>query len=581
MHKTKIVATLGPSTNSVDKMCTLIKAGLNVARINLSHGDRSSHKEAIAIVKEARKKVGVPTAILLDNRGPEIRVSELEAPLHLETGQDFTITIDEKSCAANRITTNYPGIINDVKEGQRILLDDGKITLAAKKITDCDIVCTVKNSGTLSSRKRVALPESIVNLPALSDADIADIAFGIEQEVDFLAASFIRKAEDVWNVRKVIEQYGGSLAIISKIENQQGVDNLKEILDASDGMMVARGDLGVELPAERVPVIQKKIIRMANLAGKPVITATQMLESMITSPTPTRAEASDVTNAIFDGTDAVMLSAETAVGKYPLEAISFLARCAKSAEAALDYENLLKEGLRHKRATITDSISYACCATAQDLQAAAIITSTTSGSTARMVSRYRPATPIIAVSTSKAKIRQLQLVRGVTTVLLKEKATTMDEQLDLCVKKSQEKGLIKDGDLVVITAGMPLGTTGTTNMLKVKTIANICFRGRGVSPGKIEGPVRIIHQPEDWENLPPNAIVVMKKHDDQAMKMLTCANGIIIEETASLSHTVAVAKEMNIPVVCSFEDATEKLENGQILTIDGSSGQISYGRASV
>ncbi len=581
MHKTKIVATLGPSTNNIETMCALIKAGLSVARINLSHGNRKSHAEAIAMVKEARKKVGIPTAILLDNRGPEIRVGELETPLHLKAEEELVITTDEKSVGVGRITTNYSGIINDVEEGQRILLDDGKITLIINRISGSDIFCTVKNSGTLSSRKRVALPESIVNLPALSSADIADIAFGVEQEVDFIAASFIRKAEDVWNVRKVIEQYGGSLAIISKIENQQGVDNLQEILDASDGMMVARGDLGVELPAERVPVIQKKIIRLANLAGKPVITATQMLESMITSPTPTRAEASDVTNAIFDGTDAVMLSAETAVGKYPLEAVNFLARCAKSAEAALDYETLLRQGRQHRRATITDSISYACCATAKDLQAAAIITSTTSGSTARMVSRYRPATPIIAVSTSKAKIRQLQLVRGVTTVLLKERASTMDEQLDLCVRKSQEKGLIRNGDLVIITAGMPIGTTGTTNLLKVKSIADICFQGKGVSPGKIEGPVRIIRQAEDWENLPQHAIVVMKKHDDQAMKMLTNANGIIIEEAVSLSHTVSVAKEMNIPVVCDVEDATSKLENGQMLTIDGTSGQICYGRASL
>ncbi len=581
MHKTKIVATLGPSTDSVDKICALIRAGMNVARINLSHGNRESHQRAISLVKEARKKVCIPTAILLDTRGPEIRVSELDTPLQLEAGQEFTLTTDETSCNEKRVATSYPDIINDVKEGQRILLDDGKIILTVNTITDCDIICTVQNSGTLSSRKRVALPQSIVNLKALSKTDIADIAFGVEQEVDFIAASFIRKAKDVWEVRKVIEQHGGGLGIISKIENQQGVDNLQEILEASDGMMVARGDLGVELPAEQVPVIQKKIIRMANLAGKPVITATQMLESMITSPTPTRAEASDVTNAIFDGTDAVMLSAETAMGKYPLEAVKFLVRCAQSAEAALDYDTLLEQGLRHKRATITDSISYACCATARDLQAAAIITSTTSGSTARMVSRYRPATPIIAVSRSKAKIRQLQLVRGVTTILQKEKASTMDEQLDITVNSAQKSGLIRNGDLVVITAGMPLGATGTTNLLKVKTIADICFRGMGISPGKVEGPVRIIQHADDWKNLPQNAIVVLAKNDDKAMRVLTCANGIIIEEADIPSHTIAVAREMNIPVVCNFDNAAQQLANGQIITIDGSSGQISYGRASV
>lgn len=580
MRKTKIVATLGPGTDSVEKIHALIMAGLDVARINLSHGDRASHQRAISMVKEARQKAGRSTAILLDNRGPEIRVSELAAPLPLEAGQRFVITNNQESCGADRVSTNYPGIINDVKEGQRILLDDGKIILKVEEITGHDIICTVKNTGVLSSRKRVALPESIVNLPALSEADIADIGFGVEQGVDFIAASFIRKAEDVWEVRKIIEQHGGCLAIISKIENQQGVDNVEEILKASDGMMVARGDLGVELPAEQVPIIQKRIIRMANRAGKPVITATQMLESMITSPTPTRAEASDVTNAIFDGTDAVMLSAETAVGKYPVEAVSFLARCAGSAEAALDYETLLAQGLRHKRATITDSISYACCATARDLQASAIITSTTSGSTARMVSRYRPCTPIIAVSTNEDKIRQLQLVRGVTTVMGR-KATTMDEQLDISVESAQQAGLIRNGDLVVITAGMPLGTMGTTNLIKVRTIADICFRGEGSSPGKTEGTVRIIEEPADWGNLPKNAIIVLKKGDDAIMEILNSDNGIIVEEPEIAPQTIAVAREMNIPVVCNIANATTTLENGEIITIDGTSGNISYGRSSL
>lgn len=580
MRKTKIVATLGPATDSVDKIYDLIMAGVDVTRINLSHGDRASIERAINLVKEAREKAGKPTAIMLDNRGPEIRVCEIEGALQLIARQTLTLTGDNTFHSTNRIGCNYTGIAEDVSVGEKILLDDGKIILIVDKIEKDDIICTVQNSGKLSSRKRVALPESIVNLPALSDKDVEDIIFGVEQGVDFIAASFIRKAEDVWDVRKLIEEHGGNLAIISKIENQQGVDNVQEILEVSDGMMVARGDLGVELPAEQVPIIQKKIIRMANEAGKPVITATQMLESMITSPSPTRAEASDVTNAIFDGTDAVMLSAETAVGQYPVEAVQFLVRCADSAEAAMDYQALLADGLRYRKKTITDSISYACCATAQDLGAQAIITSTTSGSTARMVSRYRPGTPIIAVSTNESKLRQLQLVRGVTT-LPGRRPSSMNEQLDICVETAQEAGLIKHGDLVVITAGMPLGMVGSTNLIKVRTVANICLLGQGTSPGVAEGTVRIIRKHTDWENLPKDAIVVLQKTDRSMMEQLRFVRGIVAEASGLTSHAAIVGRELSIPVVCNVPDATFTLENGQIITIDGASGQVSFGRASI
>ncbi len=581
--KTKIVATLGPATNTAEKVYQLIEAGLDVARINLSHGDRASHQQAIEAVKEARKRAGKPTAILLDNRGPEIRISELEEPISLTAGQDFTLTNNAASFSKERVGTNYPGIVGDVKEGERILLDDGKIILTVKKIAGDDILCTVHNSGILSSRKRVALPESIVNLPALSKADIADIQYGVAAGVDFIAASFIRKAEDVREVRRVIEEAGGNLAIISKIENQQGVDNVEEILEVSDGMMVARGDLGVELPAEQVPIIQKRIIAMANRAGKPVITATQMLESMIDSPTPTRAEASDVTNAILDGTDAVMLSAETAVGKYPVQAVEFLGKCAASAESAMDYKAILAEGLRRRRATIGDSISYACCATAQDLKAAAIITSTTSGSTARMVSRYRSKTPIIAVSTTQDELRHLQLVWGVTS-LPGAKPATMDEQLDICVEAAQEAGLITNGDLVVITAGLPLGIVGTTNMIKVRAVADICFHGEGTVPGVQEGTVRVITADGDWQDMPEDAIVILSEMTNAAAEQLKESKeirGIITEERAPAADAAALGREYSIPVVCNVVNATTLLKNGETITIDGSSGHISYGRISL
>jgi len=321
MNKTKIVATLGPRSQTEDEVFAFIDAGMNVARINLSHGDRQTHGRLIDLVKKARRRADTDTAILLDTRGPEIRVGDLKADLILQDGQELTITSDPATCSETRIAVNYPEFAAQAQEGHSILLDDGKLALTVIRIEGGDVITRVVAGGRLMSRKRVSLPDTVIDLPSLTDEDIDDIAFGIAKNVDFIAASFVRSAGDVWEVRRIIEEHGGRQAIIAKIENRQGVDNLDEILEAAEGLMVARGDLGVEMPAEEVPIIQKRIIHHANLAGKPVITATQMLESMITSPTPTRAEASDVTNAIFDGTDAVMLSAETATGRYPVEAI--------------------------------------------------------------------------------------------------------------------------------------------------------------------------------------------------------------------------------------------------------------------
>lgn len=579
MNKTKIIATLGPATQSEEKIVELIHAGMNVARINLSHGDRESHTHFIELVKRARRTAGSHAAILLDTRGPEIRVIDLKEPLELKAGESLTITSDHATCSKDRIGVNYQGLIEDVQPGNRILLDDGKLSLIVEKITNTDVHTRILVSGRLSSRKRVSLPDCQVNLPSLSEKDILDIAFGVEQRVDFIATSFVRKADDVWAVRKILEENGGNQAIIAKIENRQGVENLDEILQVAEGLMVARGDLGVEMPAEEVPVIQKKIIRAANLIGKPVITATQMLESMISSPSPTRAEASDVTNAIYDGTDAVMLSAETAVGAYPIEAIRFLVRCANIAESSLDYEAILAAGVRHRRKTVTDAISYACCATAADLGAAAIITSTSSGSTARMVARHRPKAPIIAVSPSLENLRKLQLIRGVTTVL-SDCATTMDEQLDKSTNAARQAGLIQNGDLIIITAGMPIGTTGTTNMLKVRTVEDLCFTGQGAGGNTAEGRVHIIHKKSDWKSLPPDAIVVVTATDQSIFEYLGLVKGIIAEQPGLTSHAAIVGREQKIPVVCNVLDATTLFQNGQTVTIDGTTGHISYGSVS-
>ncbi|MGB3209207.1 MAG: pyruvate kinase [Desulforhopalus sp.] len=579
MNKTKIIATLGPGTQSEEKIIELIRAGMNVARINLSHGDRDSHTRFIELIKQARRVTGTYSAILLDTRGPEIRIGDLIEPLQLTAGETLIITSNHATSSGNRIGVNYPGLADDVQPGNRILLDDGKLALTVEFIENGDVYTRVLVSGRLASRKRVSLPDCDVNLPSLSEKDKLDIAFGVEQDVDFIAASFVRKADDVWAVRKILEDSGGNQAIIAKIESRQGVENLEEILQAAEGLMVARGDLGVEMPAEEVPVIQKRIIRAANLVGKPVITATQMLESMITCPFPTRAEASDVTNAIYDGTDAVMLSAETAVGAYPSEAIRFLVRCANIAENSIDYDAMLASGLRHRRQTVTDSISYACCATAADLGAAAIITSTTSGSTARMVARHRPKAPIIAVSPSVESLRKLQLIRGVTTIL-SDCASTMDEQLDMSTNAVRQAGLIHNGDLVVITAGMPIGTTGTTNMLKVRTVEDLCFIGQGAGGTAAEGVVHIIEKESDWRDRPEKAIIVTTATDESMIEYLPSVQGIITEQPGLTSHAAIVGRELNIPVVCNVLDAMTLFKNGQAVTINGSTGHISYGSVS-
>ena len=573
-NKTKIIATLGPSSHNEEDILSLIEAGMDVARINLSHGDHDSHAHYIQTIKHTRDISGKGTAILLDTRGPEIRVGELGEGRQLNEAEIIVLSSNPET--ENAIQVNYDKLSQDVSSGDYILLDDGKLRIQVVNSYNGSVTAKVIVGGLLHSRKRVSLPDVDVNLPSITEQDEADIIFGVQQDVDFIAASFVRRASDVWVVRKVIEKAGGNQDIIAKIENRQGVENLQEILEAADGLMVARGDLGVEMPAEEVPVIQKKIIKEANKMGKPVITATQMLESMIYSPTPTRAEASDVTNAIFDGTDAVMLSGETAVGKYPLEAVQFLAKNAKISEAALDYEAILAAGLRHRRPVITDAISYASCATAADLSAAAIITATTSGSTALRVARYRPQTPIIAISSIEASLRKLQLVRGVIPLQCTP-AATLDEQLNNVIRSAVQAELLSNGDIVVITAGLPLQTSGTTNMLKVHTVADVCFTGQGIGKLRDSGTVRIINKKNDWYNLPARPVIVVRSTDDSVREHLDHVVGIIAEEPGLTSHAADVGRELSIPVICDVTQATIHLMNGQIVTLDSTSGQIWYG----
>ena len=462
IKRTKIVCTLGPASEKEEVLRELIKSGLNVCRLNFSHGDHEEHKARMDTVKKLREELNQPTAILLDTKGPEIRTGKFDVPeVLLEEGQTFTITMKDVMGNQEMCTVSYKGLAEDVKPGDTILIDDGLVGLTVEEVKGDDIVCKVQNSGIVKNHKGVNVPGVKVNLPAITEKDRSDIEFGIEQGIDFIAASFVRKVSDVLAIREILEANNAEhIKIISKIENQEGVDNLDEIIAVSDGIMVARGDLGVEIPTEEIPVVQKLMIKKCNEAGKPVITATQMLDSMMRNPRPTRAEVTDVANAIYDGTDAIMLSGETAAGKYPLEAVKTMATIAKRAE-----ETMINRHNVNKSSNVTDAISYATCTTAMDLEAKAIISSTSSGHTARMVSKFRPDCAIIATTSNECVRRQLALTWGVLPVM-REKSTNTDQVIENSIKAAKEANYVNENDVVVITAG----GNGTTNLIKVETV---------------------------------------------------------------------------------------------------------------
>ncbi|MNO51317.1 Pyruvate kinase [compost metagenome] len=468
MRKTKIVCTIGPSSESLENIKKLILAGMNVARLNFSHGDFEEHGGRIRNIRQASEELGKSVAILLDTKGPEIRTGKLkEEPIELEQDQFITLTTEEILGDKDRISVTYTELPKDVEVGSTILIDDGLIGLTVVEVQGTEIKCRIVNGGTIKSKKGVNVPGVNISLPGITEKDANDIKFGIESGIDFIAASFVRKASDVLEIRQLLEKHNAThIQIISKIENQQGIDNLDEILEVSDGLMVARGDLGVEIPAEDVPLAQKRMIEKCNIAGKPVITATQMLDSMQRNPRPTRAEASDVANAIFDGTDAIMLSGETAAGKYPVESVETMSRIAEKAESALEYREIFIKQSNAQQTTVTEAISQAVANSALELNAKAIISSTETGYTARMVSKYRPKAPIIAVTTEEQTMRRLALNWGVTPVK-GTLATSTDEMFDYAMKGGLDSGLVKEGDLVVITAGVPLGRSGSTNLVKI------------------------------------------------------------------------------------------------------------------
>lgn len=583
MRRSKIVCTIGPASDNVAILKKLLLAGMNVARLNFSHGTHEEHKKRADTVRRAAAELGVNVAIMLDTKGPEIRLGYFaKEPVLLEENATVTLTTEHIKGTGERIPVTYPGLPGDVKAGDPILIADGLIELKVLSTTPTDVLCRVVNGGKLTSQKGINLPGVEVNLPAVTNKDIEDIIFGVEQGFDFIAASFIRKASDVLAIRQVLEKAGGSLDIISKIESRQAVNNLDEIISVSDGIMVARGDLGVEIPAEEVPLVQKEIIEKCNLLGKPVVTATQMLDSMINNPRPTRAEASDVANAIFDGTDAVMLSAETAAGKYPLEAVETMARIAERAEAALHYEDMLaKKRSAIPQRTVTDAISYATCASAQDLGAAAIITATESGHTAKMVAKYRPKAPVIAVTPHAGVMRKLALTWGVKPLLAEPKDST-DEMMAAAVEASLQAGLIKGGDLIIFTAGVPAGVQGTTNLLRVHTVADILARGAGIGREAVTGLVRVAaNAREAVAKVRQGDVLVTKATDSEYIPAIQKAGAVVTEAGGLTSHAAIVCLEFGIPVVVNVEKATSLLPDGATVTIDGSRGLVYKGAAKV
>ena len=579
--RTKIVCTLGPASEKEEVLTALIENGLNVTRMNFSHGSHEEHKGRMDLVKKVREKLNKPVALLLDTKGPEIRTGNFDQPeVLLEEGQKFTITMKDVIGTKEICTVSYKGLANDVVAGDTILIDDGLVGLRVEEVNGDDILCIVENSGIVKNHKGVNVPGVKINLPALTDKDISDIEFGISQGIDFIAASFVRKVSDVLAIREVLERNNATdIQIISKIENQEGVDNLDDIIAVSDGIMVARGDLGVEIPTEEIPVVQKMMIAKCNKAGKPVITATQMLDSMMRNPRPTRAEVTDVANAIYDGTDAIMLSGETAAGKYPVEAVKVMASISKRIEETLKYEEILRER-NLKGSTVTDAISYATCTTAIELNASAIVSSTSSGYTARMVSKFRPKTPIIAATDSERTRRQLALSWGVYSVQA-DQAKNTDDVIEYSINAAKESDYVKQGELVVVTAGVPVGESGTTNLIKVHVMSEEIAMGMGVGRDTVEGRVKIVKDGETCVDFNEGDILVTSMTNSDMNQYIEKAAAIVTEEGGMTSHAAIVGINLGKPVVMSASDIMNKVENGEIVTVDATRGVVYRGSSRV
>ncbi|OFL46244.1 pyruvate kinase [Nosocomiicoccus sp. HMSC067E10] len=585
MRRTKIICTIGPASESEETLEKLMHAGMNIARLNFSHGDHEEHLNRIKRIRKVSKKLEKHIGILLDTKGPEIRTHNIkDGVVHLVKNQKLAVHMNEVLGDSEKISISYNGLIHDVKVGDEILIDDGIITLKIDELDyDNEVIhTTVLNEGEVKNKKGVNVPQVKVNLPSMTEKDESDILFGIENEVDFIAPSFIRKKDDVLKIRELLEGNNGSyIKIIPKIENQEGIDNIDEILLVSDGLMVARGDLGVEIPTEAVPLAQKELIKKCNFAGKPVITATQMLDSMQHNPRCTRAEASDVANAIYDGSDAVMLSGETAAGEYPVEAVTTMANIATSSEAAQDYKKLLSDRTKVQDTTVTTAIGVSAAHTALNLNCRAIVAATESGHTAKMISKYRPQCDIIAVTPYDYVARQLELVWGVQPIVAPKLSNT-DEVLNGSVQSVVEKGYANEGDLIIITAGVPTGQAGTTNLMKLHVVGDTLITAQGI--GKLTGYGEVV-MAKSYDELAKidttGKIVLLEKVDGIMTPHLVKAAGLITVEGGLTSPGAIVGLNLELPTIVGATDAFDILKPGMKVTVDSEQHVVYSGHADV
>ncbi len=581
MRRTKIVCTIGPAIDTEERIANLIEAGMDVARLNLSHGSREDHLRRLNMIRDISSGMKRSVGFLFDTRGPEVRTGDLaEDYVVLEDGQDFVLTTEPVIGSSQKVSVTYPELHRDLEPGCSILIDDGLISLEVLEVSGREIKCRVLHGGKLRSYKGLNTPGTRINLPAIGDEDREDIRAALENEVDFLAASFTRGYDDILEIRRLVENNSGSIMILAKIESREGVENYDEILEVADGIMVARGDLGVEIPPEEVPLLQKQFIKKCNMVGKPVITATQMLDSMIRNPRPTRAEASDVANAIFDGTDAVMLSGETAIGRFPIESVETMSRIAERTEEGLDYKRIMEELSPTMKKTVTDAISYGTCHISYELNADAIITATQSGHTARMVSKYKPRAPIVAVTSRRQIASQLTLTWGVRAVICQPAKSTDDMFLN-AIQGSLNEGLIKDGNLVVITAGVPVGVSGTTNLLRVETVGEVIVKGTGIGKSAASGTACIVKNESDLENFEEGQILITGSTNSNYLPFIKKSAALVTEEGGLTSHGAIVAINLGKPAVVGVDEAVDLIKNGEMITVDAIRGLIYRGEAKV
>ena len=581
MRKTKIICTLGPSTDKDGVLRELVANGMNVARFNFSHGSYEEHKGRLDMLKAIRAELNKPVAALLDTKGPEIRLKEFKNGVEmLEAGQTFTLTTREVEGTKEICSITYKDLPQDVHEGGTIMLDDGLIKLAIKSVTDTDIVCEVLNSGKIKTKKGVNVPGVHLSMPYLSQRDRDDIIFGIQQGFDFIAASFVRTAQDVYDIRNLLNEYDSKIRIIAKIENREGVNNIDSILSAADAVMVARGDLGVEIDFTELPGIQKSVIDRSFSFGKPIIIATQMLDSMIVNPRPTRAEISDVANAIYDGTSAIMLSGETAAGAYPVQALKTMSAIAERTEHEPHYiDRRLTRTMVRDKISVSEATAHAACLTAQDVNASAIVTVSESGNTARLLSKYRPSQPIIACVMCEQVQRQLSLSWGITPLMM-SLAHSTDELIVLSTSLAKEHGYLHDGELAVVTAGVPVGVSGTTNMIKIHMIGNCLATGVGVGRedadlSNASGRACVCHTLDEVRaKFKPGMVLVVPSTNNEMLGYVRDSAALVVEEPGLNSHAAIAGKALLKPTIVGATGATAHIRDGLMIAVDCAHGSV-------